>query len=265
MPSPFPGMDPYLEEPSLWPDVHTTLLVEMRTALNAILPERYGTFIDRYVWLHEPDAEARTLLGKPDTFIAERGLTGGQMGVATLAPAVVILPAVRRQGQRYLRIIDRRNRRVVTVLELLSPSNKETGSDRENYLTKRNEYLAAGTNLVEIDLLRGGQRLPLGEPNPAPADYYVLVSRASEFPRAGIWPFSVRDPFPPVLVPLNPEDQPVTLDVKACLDLVYDKARYDLELDYSVPPVPPLREPDAAWASQLLASRSTGIHQGDQP
>jgi hypothetical protein len=254
MPSPFPGMDPYLEEPSLWPDVHTSLLVEVRTALNAILPERYGAFIDCYVWLHEPDA-----------YIVACEPTAGEATVAIPAPAVVTLPAMQRQGQRYLRIIDRRNRRVVTVLELLSPSNKEAGLDRENYLTKRNEYLAAGTNLVEIDLLRWGQRLPLGEPNPAPADYYVLVSRAAEFPRAGIWPFSVRDPLPPILVPLNPEDQPVTLDLKACLDLVYDKARYDLELDYSVPPVPPLREPDAAWARQLLAPRSAGTHQGEQP
>jgi hypothetical protein len=261
MPSPFPGMDPYLEEPSLWPDFHGTMLVAIRAALNSTLPPRYTAFLDRYVWLEEADAANRVRLGKPDVSMTDRGTPApaGGSGVATVpAPAMIVLPAVRRQGTRYLRIVDRRNRRVVAVLELLSPSNKEAGPEREAYLTKRNEYLATGTNLVEIDLLRAGQRLPLGDPLPAIGAYYVLVSRASEFPNAALWPFGVRDPLPPVPVPLDPDDAFVSLDLKPCLDRAYDEGRYADELPYARPPTPPLREPDATWARQLLADLPSG-------
>jgi hypothetical protein len=258
MPSPFPGMDPYLEEPALWPDVHGALLFEMRAVLNAVLPPRYRAAVDRYVWLHEPDADTRERLGRPDTSVIDHSTApeGAALSGSTLtAPALVTLPVVRREGTRYMRIIDQRNRRVVTVIELLSPSNKDPGQDRDDYLGKRNEYLATGTNLVEIDLLRGGARLPLGEPHPGPADYYVLVSRAADFPKAGVWAFSVRDPFPEIPVPLNPEDESVKLDLKGCLDRAYDEGRYHLEVDYTRPPLPPLRGPDADWARQLLANR----------
>lgn len=255
MPSPFPGMDPYIEEPSLWPDFHLTMLAAMKAFINQRLPAQYGAFVDRYIWLHEPDADTRVRLGKPDVFVGERGQQAEGPGAILQAPAIVTLPVVRRQGNRYLRIIDRRSRRVVTVIELLSPSNKEPGEDREAYLAKRHEYLAMGTNLVEIDLLRSGERLPMGEPAPAQADYYVLVCRASELPRAGVWPFSVRDPLPSFPVPLNPADPPVFMDLKPCLDRAYDEARYEQELEYAEPPVPPLQEPAATWARELLSRR----------
>src|SRR5947209_17985247 len=119
MPSPFPGMDPYLEEPSLWPDFHGAMLYQMRAVLNAVLPERYVASVDRYVWLHEPDTDTRDRLGKPDVFLTDRsGDASGAAGNTITAPAVVTLPVVRREGPRYLRIIARRNRRVVTVIEL---------------------------------------------------------------------------------------------------------------------------------------------------
>jgi len=257
-------MDPYLEEPSLWPDFHGAMLYGIRATLNAVLPERYVASINRHVWLRESDVDTRDRLGTPDMFIVDQsGVIAGAPRSIT-APAVVTLPVVRREGDRYLRIIDRQNRRVVTVIELLSPSNKDTSLDREDYLHKRNEYLATGTNLVEIDLLRAGERLPLGEPPPVPADYYILVSRAVDFPRAGVWPFSVRDSFPISAVPLGPGEDPVPLDLKPCLDRAYDEARYAAELDYTRPPTPPLREPDATWARDLLAARSPQSAQTNQ-
>jgi hypothetical protein len=208
MPSPFPGMDPYLERPSLWSDFHATLLVAIRAALNTALPPRYAAFI---------------------------------------------LASARREGPRYLRIVDQERHRVVTVLELLGPSNKETGADRDAYLAKRNEYLATGTNLVEIDLLRAGQRPPTEEPASIASDYLILVSPASDFPRAGLWTFSVRDPLPLVTVPLGRGEEPVKIDLKRCLDRTYDESPYHRVLDYTRPPVPPLTAPDATWAQQLLA------------
>jgi hypothetical protein len=258
MPSPFPGMDPYLEEPSLWPDCHLGIIAGMRAVLNAHLPERYAAYADRYVWLHEPDADTRVRMGKPDIYVADRGgeATGSNGGATLVAPTVVTLPVVRRQGNRFIKIIDRQSRRVVTVIELLSPANKNPGEDREAYVAKRNEYLATGTNLVEVDLLRTGERLPLGEPAPPPADYYILVCRANEFPKAGVWPLSVRDPLPAIPVPLNPQDQPVLLPLKPCLDRAYDEAPYSREVNYAEPPDPPLPEPDATWARELLARRA---------
>src|SRR5215217_8085575 len=121
MPSPFPGMDPYLEEPDIWSDFHTTVLVAIRASLSELLPAGYIARIDRYVWLHEPDADSRRRLGKPDVFTVEdEAVTPGPALATIEAPSEGTLPAVRRKGNRYLRIVDRQERRVVTVLELLS-------------------------------------------------------------------------------------------------------------------------------------------------
>jgi len=110
-------------------------------------------------------------------------------------------------------------------------------------------------NLVEIDLLRDGERPPLQVPEPPPSDYYILVCPAATFPQAGFWPFSVREPLPLVSIPLDPHSEPVFLDLRACLDRAYDGGRYSDEIDYRQPPVPPLSEADAAWADELLAAR----------
>ena len=181
-------------------------------------------------------------------------------GSATLlaAPAHVVLPAIRREGPRYLKIIDRRNRRVVTAVEILSPANKSKGEDRELYLVKRNEYLATGVNLVEIDLLRSWERMPLDNPPPAPSDYLILVSRASEFPQAGVWPLSVRDPLPTLPIPLASPDPDVLLPLKPCFDRAFAEGRYESDINYAEPPTPPLAEPDATWARDLLAGWSNG-------
>lgn len=255
MPSPFPGMDPYLEEPDLWPEFD--LIVAMRARLKKTLPKHYAAFVDRYVWLHEPDADTRKRLAKPDVGIRERRRTEPAGGsVATLdAPAFAALPVVRQEGERYIRIIDRHSRRIVTVIELLSPANKEAGKDRDAYLVKRNEFLAKGTNVVEIDLLRAGQRLPMGKPAPPKADYYVMVARSVDFPRTAIWPFSVRDPLPTIPVPLNPEDKPASLPLKSCFDRAYEAGGYGEEIDYGEPSMPPLRGSDAVWARDLLRKR----------
>src|SRR5687768_1818589 len=125
MPSPFPGMDPYLEGPPFWSDLHGSLLSSIKAELNRLLPENYSVWSDIYVWLHEPDFETRR--GKADTLAA---------------PATSILPAVRREGNKYLKIKEVQSDRVITVLEFLSPANKTPGVDHDAFLAKRNEYLA---------------------------------------------------------------------------------------------------------------------------
>lgn len=267
MPSPFPGMDPYLEDPWLWPDFHLTFVVSLRAGLNQRVPQRYAVLADRYVWLQEPDTETRRRLGKPDAFIV--GGAGGQAVPSTVAaPVEIVLPSLTEKGSPYLKLIDRANRRLVTVLELLSPANKAPGKDREAYLLKRSEYLATGVNLVELDLLRKGERPPWTPPMPA-TDYYILVSHAAQRPRAGVWPFSVRDPLPVIPIPLSAGDADVLLPLGECFRQAFESAGYERELDYSQPPNPPLDEPNATWARELLASRlasppSPAPTQGEQ-
>ncbi len=254
MPSPFPGMDPYLEDPDLWSDVHGTLLPLIRAALTTHLPVGYVAKIDQHVWLSSVDRDR--LLGRPDVFVAARGPTGRAAGAAVAEPTeLVTLPRLRRRrGTRAVHIIDRRRRRVVTAVELLSPSNKASGSDdREAYLAKRAHYLATGTNLVEIDLLRGGERMPWGVGRSAPADYGLLVARADEYPAAAVWGVSVRESLPAIPVPLRAGDGVVPLNLQECLTAAYDSAEYQRELDYTVPPIPALRPADAEWAAKLLA------------
>jgi len=256
MPSPFPGMDPYLEDPNLWPDFHLTFLIALRAALNSVLPAPYVARADRHVWVDDPESELR-LLGRPDMYVADPLDARTGVGAATelAAPVTALLPFPARKGQPFLKILDTRQHRVVTAIELLSPSNKRPGRDRDAYLNKRADYLASQVNLVEMDLLRSGVRAPVSGPLP-PADYYIMVSRASDFPKAGVWPLSVRDHLPPAPIPLNPGEECPLLQLRPSLDRAYDEAGYAQEIDYDQPPAPPLNPADAAWASELLAGRA---------
>lgn len=261
MPSPFPGMDPYLEDPWIWPDFHLTFAVAIRTELNRRLPDGYVALIDRYVWVQEPETDELKRLGKPDVF-----LTGESRSKETPASAVVVapveitLPSPTDEGIPFVRITDRARRRVVTVIELLSPSNKSPGKDRDAYLMKQREYLASDVNVVEMDLLRKGERLPWIAPSVSAAHYYVMVSRAAERPRGFVWPITVREPLPPIAIPLASRDGDVALELSTCMNQAYDSAGYARELEYQQPPNPPLDEPDATWARELLAAKLSEHH-----
>ena len=261
MPSPFPGMDPYLEQQGLWPQCQLALIYNIHAQLNSRLPSQYEASMDVHVWLQERDAESRRVQRKPDVFVAE---TGGGTAVAVegkmiAAPIEIILPVLHRTGNRYVTISDAATKKVVTAIEILSPSNKKPGDDRDAYLNKRDDYFAANVNLVEIDLLRAGLRPPLGEHTPSPFAYYLLVSRHSRFPTVGFWPIGVRDPLPEIPVPLKAGDDDCPLDLRACLDRGYEEGRWDGKANYSQPPDPPLSEPDATWARELLAKRTMPI------
>jgi hypothetical protein len=250
-------MDPYLEGPEYWPGLHLSLIVAMRAAINRHLPANYFAEVDQYVWLEteEEDPERRAV--RPDAYAVDSGgkdRAAGGGAVALTTPSVrVTLPAPKKKrGKRFVRIVDREKRGVVTVIELLSPSDKGAGRDRANYLLKRDQYLAAGVNLVEIDLLRSGNRSSLGDPEPPDGDYYAFVCRADDFPKADVWSFTVRDSFPVIPVPLKADDSSVPLDLRGPLDQVYEDARYGDRIDYAAPPIPALRPADAAWAADLL-------------
>lgn len=253
MPSPFPGMDPYLESPDLWSDVHTTLITYLRAHVNELLPKGYVARVDRHVWIDESEHEPPMPLGKPDIFVAEgqNRETDTKVAFGMEAPTMATLPLLEAKGKAFMKILDAKSRRVITVVELLSPANKSSGRDRDAYLAKREEYFRSGTNLVEMDFLRSGHRPPI-EGNLPKAAYYIVVSRSADYPKAGVWPLSIRDPLPTIPIPLESKTEPIFLPIRPSLDRAYEEGRFAEDIDYSQPPQPPLSESDAKWAKEFL-------------
>ncbi len=262
MPTPFPGMDPYLESPVRWGGVHLRLIVEVSSQLNRVLPKGFSAEIDQYVRIEEEEGDEEYYSKiNPDIFIPDSptftkqksGSTTALLEAPTLETILMPGPVVKH---RRLLIQSNDGKRILTAIEILSPSNKSTGKDREAYLAKRSEYFAGGTNLVEIDLLRAGNRLPFGTPHPPATDYYILVSAADKRPKTSIWAFSVRQSIPNFAIPLSSELDDVPLDLRNCINTIYEDGRYSEKIDYSKPATPPLNQPDAEWASALFTNHS---------
>ncbi len=252
MPSPFPGMNPYLEQEVLWHDFHERFLPAAAAHLTAQLLPRYIVLIDENVYLHDLPLEAARPVGRPDLSVAQRPVRGEGASATGLleAPAQVLLPEFDVEGESFLEIRDRQGRQLVAVVELLSPTNKRAGIHRSQYLVKRANLLNSTVHVVEIDLLRGGLPMPLADR--PPGLYSVLVSRAGARPRADFWPFGLRDPLPTVPIPLRPDDRDARLDLRSILDRVYDESGYAHFL-YDHDPDPPLAEEDVAWARSVIA------------
>jgi hypothetical protein len=251
MPSPFPGMNPYLEQASVWQDFHHRFISAAADSLGAQVMPRYFVKIEEHLYVHEAIENGHTLAGRADVAISEGIATpSANRGTALLdAPALVRVPTTMDlERSAFLEIRDRNQRRLV-VVELLSPSNKLKDRDRAQYLAKRERILESSANFVEIDLLRGGPSMPW-ENMPA-SDYYVVVCEPSARPDAGIWPFRLRDPLPPIPIPLALNEPKARLDLKALLDQIYDAAGYAYYI-YATRPEPPLASEDVEWASQII-------------
>ena len=200
------------------------------------------------------------LFRRPDVSVLWTGETAGGTAVAaepatSLEPfdCELAMPEERRETYLLVRLLE--TMEVVTVLETLSPANKRPGGDGwREYLQKRKEVLHSQSHLVELDLLRGGARLPMMGPL-RPADYYAIVSRRQRRPRAAVYAWTIRDRLPTVPVPLMKGDPDVPLDLQAAFTTVYDRARYDLSLNYHADLQPPPRDADAEWMRGLLPSR----------
>lgn len=261
MPSPFPGMDPFVE-PQEWGDFHYKLNAAISDALSPLVAPRYLVRAERRVYVESP-GEADPLFRCPDVSVLWRGETGGGTAVATepaisLEPFQCELPIPEERREVYLLIRLQETMEVVTVIETLSPANKRVGGDgRREYLQKRDEVLHSSSHLVEFDLLRGGARLPMSCPLP-PGDYYAIVSRRRRRPVADVYAWTLRDRLPTVPVPLKEGDSDVPLDLQAAFIGVYDRGRYDLSLNYSAELPTPLREEDAEWMRGLPLQRERG-------
>lgn len=268
MPSPFPGMDPYLESSGLWQDLHHRLIFCASEALQPQLPPRYYALIEERIILEAPSRSYY-----PDVTIARQGTEtptargvqatqGGEAVVAVDMEADVAIEVEDEEEirQGYLEIREVSGGRVVTVIEVVSPANKAAGSRvHQTYLRKQADVLASDANLIEIDLLRRGAHV-LAVPESRlervrPFDYLVCGHRAARHGTYQLYPRTVRQPLPRVGIPLRSEDGEVVLDLQAVFQRCYDSAPYARLLDYRSEPLAPLPPADAAWADALLREK----------
>jgi Protein of unknown function (DUF4058) len=254
VPSPFPGMDPYLEHPALWPGVHNGLIAALQLSLAPRLRPRYYVAIEERLYITEPDR--RVFVGRPDLAVVGQSAAETVMKPSPSASSVltVQVPLPDEVRETYLEVRETGTDYVLTVLEILSPTNKRAGRGRRIYEDKRMEVLASKTPLVEIDLVRTGEPMPIMGHDSA-SNYRILVSRGDCRPNATLYAFGVRQAIPPFPLPLKPDDQEPTLDVGEILHDLYDRAGYDLRLDYTGAPDPPLPPDEAAWADRLLRQK----------
>jgi hypothetical protein len=265
MPIPFPGMDPYLERQPHWRDLHHRLITAISDVLMPqVAPDYYVAIEERVTTIEVARGEN---VREPDAaIISTRPIRAPSGGVAVAeAPAAtairVTLPRYETVREGYLEIRSIPNHVVVTAIEVLSPTNKLASDGRQEYEKKRRAVLSSVTSLVEIDLLRAGEPMRM-EPAP-PSDYRILVSRSWEHPEASLHPFGIREAIPRITVPLQWNEAEVSLAVGELLAQVYDRARYDLRVDYqAAPPEPALSVEDAAWVEALL--REKGIRPAAQ-
>ncbi|HEY9751970.1 MAG TPA: DUF4058 family protein, partial [Coleofasciculaceae cyanobacterium] len=196
MRSPFPGMDPYLENPDLWSEVHSRLIVAIADDLTEHLSEKYRVAIEKRTYFSGDDS---LLVGIPDVSVVAKRRdgempTGGTATLPLSEPITVTVPMVEEVQERYLEIREVKTGTVITAIEILSPKNKRKGEGRQAYERKRNQVLASLTHLVEIDLLRGGQPLPIK--GDIQSDYRILVSRSDRRPSAQLYAFNLRQRIP---------------------------------------------------------------------
>jgi hypothetical protein len=257
MPSPFPGVDPYLESQGYWPDFHGSFLIYWRDTLAEMLPEQYEARLDERVNLIEVRPERLLRRIEPDLAVERRGPASAQIdaggsvavAVATLEPVTVPQVIQEEKHETYIEILHRPERSLVAVLELLSPSNKEEPGCSA-YLTKRNTVLNHEVHLVELDFLLGGRRLPPCDSRPG-ASFYALVSPADRRPDCDVYAWGLRDRLPVIPLPLRSPDRPLGMDLAALFTIAYDRGRYARSIDYSRAPTAVPAGADRDWAAQV--------------
>jgi hypothetical protein len=262
MPSPFPGVDPFIEISGRWVGFHNMLIANCTALLNARLPDHYAAIPDERVELVDLSDGPSRRQRRPDIAVArELGATkdfrGSASAVATeLAPTTVRLPDYDEIPEAYIEIVSVPDQELVTSIEILSPTNKSR-ADGGDYLAKRAAVLCRGVNLVEIDLLLGGDRLPAMDPLP-PGDFYAFVSRRERRPESDVYAWSIRRPIPNIPIPLKAPDPDVVLDLATAFATTYDQGRYDRTLRYELPMLETRSAADREWAAETarLALRS---------
>ncbi|MBI4786647.1 MAG: DUF4058 family protein [Chloroflexi bacterium] len=265
MPSPFPGMDPYIEQPELWSDFHSNLASEVQAQLNQRIQPAYFARLTPYV-TYEVIEVSQSYGIRPDVGVwqSQPRTSERLSGIATITPAPVqsLIPLEVPLRLYNVEIRTTGTQQLVTVIEILSPVNKRPGHEAySDYQRKRKDLLRSAAHLLEIDLLRGGERPPLERPVPL-APYYVVLSRAGHRPTVEVWPISLKDPLPVLPLPLLEPDPDAPLDLQAAVASVYDRGAYAAQIDYTqAPPPPALSDEQKNWLDQILREKKNATHR----
>ncbi len=264
MKNPFPGLNPYLQR--RWQSAHASLIVYLRDQILPALPNGLSATIEEgiSVDLDDPSPDYR-----PDVHIHEdwgnlKGVTEPQGGVGiALAPPALVVKRKDPIKQRFIEIVDSAsNDRVITVIEILSPTNKQGGSGIANYQDKQRTVLAGGASLVEIDFLRGFKWTPVLGVNLVLAnrrdDYRVAVTRATSMDDTALYRCPLREPLPNIPIPLRPSDADIVVSLQALMDKTVENSGLTAR-HYQEAPQPPLSPEDAAWAEALLSNTTAGV------
>ena len=258
MKSPFPGMDPYIEACGLWGDFHHDLISEIKHALARAAPERYLVRAGERSYIVLVEEEGKTSHPFfPDVSVTtqrRKKTSRKKAGTALVEPVLRAEPVLMRafieeeHREAFVEIYEATpEQRLVTCIEVLSPSNKRPHTPGwDIYLRKRQSLLLGDTNLVEIDLLRGGQRMPMLDPWPD-SPCTILVARAKKYDLCQVWPVHFRAPAPSVPIPLAKPDPDIVLDLQPMIDAIYQRSRYERSIDYGKPLTPPLDAAEALW------------------
>ena len=230
----FPGFNPYLELPAYWPDFHSTFINYWREAIADSLPHEYEASIGEHVYLVEIDPDSRKRIA-PDVAIADRGSdahypTAGT-AVATLEPVTIPVTILDGPRETHIEILHRPDRSLVTTIGLLSPTNKQNHG-RADYLMKRNALMKQSVHLVELDLLRGGERLPFAGPLP-PADYYYVVSDYNRRPDCDVYCWNLKQPLPTLPIPLRTPDADILVSLAEVFQTAFARGRFERRIDYT--------------------------------
>ena len=252
MTSPFPGMDPFIED-QCWADFRAEFIVCIRSRLVPRLLPNYFTNIEQaFSLMHTQDTANRIL--RQDRFVQESEVWTGGPGRGTavaVKPVTRTLPKPQTIKRPYLTVRSMTSREVVTVIELLSPWNKNPRGGKSEYLDKRDAYLQSSINVVELDLLRGGSRLPTVEPLPR-GDFFAFVCRGTKRPKVSVYAWQMNHPLPRIPIPLAPGDADVKLELQAAFNETYHRAGYRYSLDYTADVVPKLRPAERVWVRRSL-------------
>lgn len=249
-------MDPYIEARREWSDFHNSLAEVIRTHLNQLLQRNYyatTTTYATYDVIEIAHQDRRTI--SPDVSVWRTGSSLLPSGGVAVADPPVVQSQVPLEVEVRIANVEVRETgtdRLVTAIEILSPVNKRPGPQRDKYLRKRQELFRADVHVMEIDLLRGGQRSPLAIAPPLAA-YYVTLGRAKQRPQVDVWAIQLAERLPRIPIPLLYPDPDLVLDLGAIVREVYERGAYARRLDYTLPPPPPELTPaEDAWVQTLL-------------
>ena len=256
--NPFPGMNPYLESRRLWREVHNNIIHGMFRFLRRTLPFRYTVIMDERVPIgNDPSRDAPAQYGAPDLSIRGGGVRErATVTYQTEGRVTARLPLDDETSpEMFITIGERSQEDPVTIVELLSPSNKLTGGHgRSQYLDKRQRVIFSPTHLVEIDLVRRGRPMPV-EGYDGDAPYRHLISRWQTRPEVDLYPFRLQTPIPDVPVPLLEEDADAVVPLGSLVDDMYEQDYYSNYADYNSDPEGPLSDDDRQWIDLLLREK----------